>query len=244
MRPTKSASSSSIQVNAAVPNRVSHSAGARSPIDCQSMRWCHRAAIRAITASNNSCLVAKCPFATVKLSDLGEDHQPSDRQREIVAEVADLVIPRTTTPGAREVGVGDFVILALAHGLSGTAAPMASGAITPALRPFVRRDGSLRYLDWLERSLDAAANGDFLRRSRAERSKLLAALDTVAMGHGAAWSPWVAIKGLILTGYYTSQPGGSRELRYELVPGRFDPNLPIKPGDWAWSSDWTAVEFG
>lgn len=189
-------------------------------------------------------LVVGVPFAAVQLSDLEGDHRPSDRQRELVAEVADLVIPRTTTPGARALGVGDFVILALAHGLSGTGVPMASGAITPALRPFVRRDGSLRYLDWLEKTLDAAANGDFMRQPLAERTKLLAALDAAALAQGAAWSPWVAIKGLILTGYYTTETGGSRELRYELVPGRFDPDLPIDAGHRAWSSDWTAVEFG
>lgn len=189
-------------------------------------------------------LVVGVPFAAVRFSDLASDERPSDRQRELMTEVADLVIPRTTTPGARDVGVGDFVLLALDHGLSGTGAPMASGAITPALRPFVRRDGSLRHLEWLEATLDAAAEGNFMGQKRAERSRILAALDNEAMGQGAQWSPWVAIKGLILTGYYTSQAGGSRELRYELVPGRFDPDLPIEADHRAWSSDWTAVEFG
>lgn len=189
-------------------------------------------------------LVVGVPFAAVQFSDLGDEHQPSDRQQALVADVADLVIPSTTTPGAGELGVGEFVILALAHGLSGTGAPMASGTITPALRPFVRRDGSLQYLDWLEHTLNAAANGDFLRQDRDQRSKMLASLDSAAMARGADWSPWVAIKGLILTGYYTTETGGSRELRYELVPGRFDPDLPIEPGHRAWSSDWTAVEFG
>jgi len=52
------------------------------------------------------------------------------------------------------------------------------------------------------------------------------------------------VKGLILTGYYTSEVGGARELRYELVPGRYDPKVPITPETRAWSSDWTAVDFG
>ena len=189
-------------------------------------------------------LVIGVPLAAVQLSDLEDDHRPSDRQRELAAEVADLVIPRTTTPGGRDVGVGDFVVLALAHGLSGTRAPLAGEAITGELRPFVRRDGTLRYLEWLESTLDGAAKGNFMGQDQSSRSKILAALDKDAMAHGARWSPWVAIKGLILTGYYTTQTGGSHELRYELVPGRFDPDLPIEAGHRAWSSDWTAVEFG
>ena len=52
------------------------------------------------------------------------------------------------------------------------------------------------------------------------------------------------IKALILTGYYTSEVGASRELQYELVPGRWDPNLPLPAHNRSWSSDWTAVDFG
>jgi hypothetical protein len=49
---------------------------------------------------------------------------------------------------------------------------------------------------------------------------------------------------LILTGYYTSEIGGARELQYELTPGRYDPAVAIRPGERAYSSDWTAVDFG
>lgn len=194
-----------------------------------------------------AALLALCvgvPVATVSLSKLDDSEAPTDRQRELMAEVADLVIPRNDTPGARDVGTGDFVILALAHGLSGTRAPVASGTTTPAFTPFLRRDGSLQHMAWLEQALDRAGNGDFLRRTAAERAAILGAIDAAAMARGAPWSPWVAIKGLILTGYYTSEAGGSRELQYQLVPGRFDPDLPLLPSDRAWSSDWTAVEFG
>ena len=73
---------------------------------------------------------------------------------------------------------------------------------------------------------------------------MLAKLDGEAFAEGAQDHPWKVIKGLILTGYYTSEVGGSKELRYELVPGRWDPDLPLKPTDRAFSSDWTAVDFG
>lgn len=189
-------------------------------------------------------LVIGVPVATLSNMKLDGEEKASDRQRELIDQVVDLVIPRTGTPGARDVGVGAFVLLALEHGLSETRSPVASGMITAALAPFKRRDGSLRHLDWLERALDKAGNGDFFRRSHTERSEILAALDAAAFAQGAAWSPWVGLKGLILTGYYTSEVGGSRELRYELVPGRYDPDLPLAPVNRAWSSDWTAVEFG
>ncbi|MBX3592858.1 gluconate 2-dehydrogenase subunit 3 family protein [Sphingomonas sp.] len=192
-------------------------------------------------------LVVGVPLATVRLTELAAEDRPSERQRQMIAAAAQHVIPRTDTPGAGEVGVGDFIVLALAHGLNGTREPAAGGIVTSGGSQVLRRDGTLRYLAWLEAVLDRRANGDWLSKSPARRAEILAALDAEAFPQGPpppVPSPWVALKGLILTGYYTSETGGATELRYELVPGRFDPDLPLAPGDRAWSSDWTAVEFG
>lgn len=200
-----------------------------------------------VGAAGLLALVIGVPTATVLLStheahDAGE--APSDRQRKLIAAVSEHVLPTTATPGAGAAGVGDFVILALAHGLDGSRAPAASAATAYSVEGTSRPDGSLRYLDWLERTLDKAATGDWLGKPPATRAKLLAALDAAAFAQGADAHPWRKLKGLILTGYYTSEIGGSRELAYELTPGRFDPVIPLKPGARAYSSDWTAVDFG
>lgn len=183
------------------------------------------------------------PVGALSLTHLQAEDAPTDRQRLLARHVSQLVIPRTETPGAGDVGTGDFLILALAHGLEGTRAPVAAAAM-PAFGAFQRGDGSLRHLAWLEHELDRRANGDFLARPPEQATALLAALDAEAYAEGAPPHPWKPIKALILTGYYTSEAGGSKELRYELVPGRFDPDLPATPQTRAYSSDWTAVDFG
>lgn len=182
--------------------------------------------------------------AAVLTSQADEDEAPSDRQRDVIRVVSDHVLPATGTPGAGSVGVGDFVALALAHGLDGTRLPVASPAMAYNVADYRRPDGSLRYLQWLERSLDRAANGNWIGKPPAQREAILAALDKQAYAQGADAHPWRKLKGLILTGYYTSETGGSKELNYELTPGRYDPAMPYKPGDHAYSSDWTAVDFG
>lgn len=182
------------------------------------------------------------PVAAVRLTDLPDDEAPSERQRQLMGRVAQLVIPRTDTPGAGDVGTGDFVLLALAHGLSGSADPVSSGSL-PGLVRHLRRDGSLRHADWLAAELDHRAGGDFLGVP-ARQATLLGALDAEAYAQGQDNHPWRTLKTLILTGYYTSEAGGSQELRYELVPGRWDPDLPATPQTRAFSSDWTAVDFG
>lgn len=179
------------------------------------------------------------PGQAAVLENLDPRDAPSPRQRKLMRLVSDLVIPATDTPGAGTVGAGDFAILALAHGLEGTRRPLPA-PVAPALQPFVRPDQSLDHVRWLEHALGPK----WLSRSRAQQHAALAALDAAAFKGDSTAQPWRAIKGLILTGYYTSEVGGSQELLYELVPGRFDPKVPITPETRAFSSDWTAVDFG
>jgi hypothetical protein len=186
--------------------------------------------------------VVGMPAVVATLSKQDDADTPSDRQRTMIRDVSQLVIPRTATPGAGDVGVGDFVILALAHGLDKSRAPIVRDTAPASVSGYLRSDGSLRHLDWLEAELDRAANGDWMGKPEARRAAILTRLDADA--YAAKDHPWKTVKGLILTGYYTSETGGARELRYELTPGRFDPAVPLKPGERAYSSDWTAVDFG
>lgn len=183
------------------------------------------------------------PVAAVKLSALDADEAPTERQRALLREVSQLVLPRTTTPGAGEVGVGDFLAIALAHGLDGSRNPLPSDAPAQFLK-HRRRDGSIDHVTWLEAELDQRAGADFLSAAPAARQAALSALDAEAYAPDIRDHPWRTLKGLILTGYYTSEVGGAQELQFELVPGRFDPDVPQRPGDRAYSSDWTAVDFG
>lgn len=174
-----------------------------------------------------------------------ESGEASDEQIAMLRRVSDVVIPRTDTPGASDVGVPEFVALALSHGLEGTRGP--AGDSTPAVPPeraLTRPQAGLQLLDWLA---DALASYGVLHAATAPGPQVAAAvgrIDDAAFAPAGADSPWHKIKSLILLGYYTSQAGATQELRYELVPGRWDPDLPAGPHDRAWSSDWTALTFG
>ena len=183
------------------------------------------------------------PLAAVRMSSLDPADAPTEAQRTLLREVSQLVLPRTGTPGAGEVGVGDFVALALAHGLEKSRQPL-DGNADPRLLRFRRGDGSLDHVTWLAAELERRAGMDFLMAAPDARVAALTALDAEAFGPEVKTHPWRTLKALILTGYYTSEVGGAQELGFELVPGRFDPDLPLQPGDRAWSSDWTAVDFG
>ena len=108
-------------------------------------------------------LAVGVPAATIKFKTRDGEAAPTARDRKLLHEVSQLVIPRTATAGAGDVGVGDFVIKALSVGLAGSRAPVASASL-PQVARFVRRDGSLRHVAWLTDELDGRAHGDFLSR--------------------------------------------------------------------------------
>ena len=147
----------------------------------------------------------------------------SESQTAFLTRVCDIVIPRTRTPSAGDVGVPAFIGLALRHGLEGTLQSNTQGPVGLAL------------LTWLQDELHA--RGPDIDAATAE-------LDVAAYVRGKEIVPWQKIKSLILTGYYTSESGATEELQYMLVPGRFDPDVPFAPGDRASSSDWIALTFG
>jgi Gluconate 2-dehydrogenase subunit 3 len=171
------------------------------------------------------------------------DAAENPRHQKLADLVSALVIPRTDTAGAAETGVGTFVMLGLAHGLEDSRKPLPEDAPS-SLKARQRADGSLNQMAWLANELDQRGGGDVLKLEPARQQALLTEIDVEAYAEGVREHPWRTIKALILVGYYTSMAGGSQELRYEHVPGRWDSDVPLKPGDRAFSSDWTAVEFG
>jgi hypothetical protein len=46
---------------------------------------------------------------------------------------------------------------------------------------------------------------------------------------------WRTMKELTLVGYYTSEPGATKELRYEATPARYDACVPLAKIGRAWS---------
>jgi hypothetical protein len=187
-------------------------------------------------------LGAGTPLALWQRRAEGQVGQGNAAQRALAERLCDLVVPATDTPGAIAAKVPDWLLLALNHGQAGNGAvPEGPHALD---RPVGAGDTGLFYLDTVGRRLNAMGKGDFLRLPPARQFTLLSALDAEAFGPGHEGDAWHKIKELILTSYYTSEIGGAQELRYELVPGRWEPDIPIGAQTRAFSSDWTAVDFG
>ncbi len=153
-------------------------------------------------------------------------------------EIADTILPETTTPGAKAAKTGAFMAL------------MVTDAYTDRNRQ-VFREG-MRQVD---EACRAAAGTSFMQATPAQRLTLLEALDReqrTAMEErveaprsrapAAASRPedepphyFRMMKELALLGYFTSEIGYRQAMRYIESPGRFDPCVPHVPGDKTWA---------
>ncbi len=154
----------------------------------------------------------------------------SHQQRKIIAAMAEATIPATDTPGAIEAGVPHFIELMVA--------------------------------DWLndqERALFSAGLADMETRIPQDHGKSFDLLEAQqqlvileTMEAAAADSPWYSqgnirrpfisdapficmVKELTIWGFFTSEVGASQVLRTNMMPMRFDGNLPLAPDESAWA---------
>jgi hypothetical protein len=145
-------------------------------------------------------------------------------------EVADTILPETATPGAKAAGVGSFIAMMVADTYD-------------EREQQVFREG----LQAMEAECREMHGKSFMSATAAERISLLEKLDVEQLqymraaegGNGATSNAmphyFRMIKELTLLGYFTSEIGCTRAMRYEETPGRYDPCISSKPGDKAWA---------
>lgn len=142
----------------------------------------------------------------------------------LLDEIAETMLPETDTPGAKAAGVGPFMAL------------MVADAYDAAERR-VFRDG----LDRLEERCREMHGTTFMSAGPAERLMLLEQLDREQLEHmnareeAAPAHYFRMIKELALLGYFTSAIGYQQAMRYVEVPGRFEPCVPLTPGEKSWA---------
>jgi len=145
-----------------------------------------------------------------------------------VKTIAELILPRTETPGATDVGVGEFIDLMLTEW-------------------YDDRDRS-RFLHGLadvDVRTQALFRKNFAEASAAQQAEILIALgDQMAGNAGRMRDPredsdslpdanfYLMLRRLTLTAYYTSEAGATQELHFQVIPDSHDQcaALPIAKG--------------
>jgi len=140
-------------------------------------------------------------------------------------EVADTILPATDSPGAKEAKVGLFM--------------------TVIVKDCYTQADQKIFLDGMQQLNDASKkkNGkSYMESTPEQRHDLLVDLDKEQKAYMAQKKPtdpshyFRMMKELTLWGYFTSEPGANKALRYIAVPGRYQGCIDYKKGDKAWAT--------
>jgi hypothetical protein len=134
-------------------------------------------------------------------------------QQALIADLAETIMPATDTPGAKEAGVGDFIVHVIRHTTG--------------------KEEQEKFVQGLQKAnaLSEQAYG-----------KSFAAIDkhrqTEVMGQLARQEKefFLNLRELTIVGFFTSEVGATKVLQYLPVPGRFEGDLPLKPNQTVWAT--------
>lgn len=173
----------------------------------------------------------------------------TEEQQSIITEIADIIIPTTSCPGAKEAGVGPFITL--------------------MMKDCYPQEVQQQFVSGLEafiKDAKAELGKDFLKASRAEQEKAVASLreKTIQQKREDNKDPNNTIKieipnagsfvktaastskrknhyffeltrDLTLLGYFSSEIGATQARAYVAVPGRYDGCVDLQPGQKVWA---------
>ncbi|WP_173401273.1 gluconate 2-dehydrogenase subunit 3 family protein [Fibrella aestuarina] len=159
-------------------------------------------------------------------------------QDALVAELADVIIPTTKTPGAKAAKVNEIIDV--------------------VLKDCYKQPDQQRFIDGLTQvqkmsqdaygksytQLDNTQKIDIMKKLEAEAKQQRAEMARKVEGQQDVQIPqakrnatpfFVMLKDLTLMGYFTSEIGATQALEYVAIPGRYDGCVPLKPGQKAWA---------
>jgi hypothetical protein len=189
-----------------------------------------RELLKMIAAATGAAMIGMPAFGYAQSPVAGAANAFSEADVALLDEVADTILPRTSTPGAKDASAGAFM------------ARYVADCYTPQNQA-IFRDGLA--------DLDRRGGQGFLSLSRDARTTLLRALDaearaglgtTTAKEGGVNPGPltphyFTMLKQLAIFSFFTSRPGATEALRYVPVPGRYDGELGYTPGTPAWATE-------
>jgi len=187
-----------------------------------------RELLKLIAAATGAAMVGLPALGAAQAPLAGTTAAFSAADVALLDELAETILPRTGTPGAKDAGVGAFMARFVADCYSaGEQATFRAG-----LADIDKRAGG-RFV-----ALAPAARTELLRKLDAEaRKRAVRVTDT-----GAAQSPsamphyFTMIKQLVLFGFFTSKVAATEVLKYVAVPGRYDGDMAYAPGTPAWAT--------
>ncbi len=132
----------------------------------------------------------------------------------VISEMAEIIIPKTDTPGAKDAGVPAFI------------EQMVFKAYSDENRE--------KFMTALQEFMTAS---NFLKLSAEKRAEYVYAEHEKAIKEKIQPRPFVlTMKELTMLGFFTSQPGATEVLQYAPVPGKYNGCQPLTEVGKTWAT--------
>jgi hypothetical protein len=171
-------------------------------------------------------------------------------------EIADTILPTTSTPGAKAAKTGAFMALMVTdtyhedddktfregmRKLDDLSKQKNGGAsfmkATPAQRLALLQELDKEQHDYSEKQrAEGRKKSDAVISSASQQNAPEAKINPATQMSDPPTKYFRMMKELALLGYFTSEVGATQALRYVESPGRYDPCVPYKAGDRDWAS--------
>jgi hypothetical protein len=172
-------------------------------------------------ATGGAVIGAEFFFSGCKNPDTGKTEGSfSEDDIKFLDEVAETIIPKTTTAGAKEVEAGKFMTVIVNDCYN-------------ANEQKLFHEGMKK----LDEACNKSLGHNFMKADAGQRKELLIALDKEAKEYMKAKKPddpahyFTMIKQLSLVSYFTSKQGMEQNFNYQRVPGKYEGAVPYKKGD-------------
>lgn len=153
----------------------------------------------------------------------GEGTSFTENEKKIISGIAGIIIPRTDTPGAVDAGVPEFIVMMMQE-----------------CHPEKDQEKFHEGLSGFDKQCKEKYGKPFLKLDEEKQETVVQSLDEEVLGNKKKKSEFRSfyhnMKALTLLGFFTSEPGATKTLRYVQVPGRYDGCVPYHEGDKAWAT--------
>lgn len=136
----------------------------------------------------------------------------SAEQQVLVANLVDVIIPPTDTPGAKAAGVGQFVEYVIGHCSAAS-----------------QQESFQRGLLQTDELSKTTFGKPFAELSRAQKIEVVSQLTQREKPF------FLSLRELTIVGYFTSESGATKALDYVAIPGRFQGDIPLTPNQKSWA---------
>lgn len=152
----------------------------------------------------------------------GEFVQFTAEQESLLAEVADIIIPTTSTPGAKAAKVEQFIVRVVRD-------------------CYTKADQDIFYagLNKLDEDCKTKFGTGFASANATQKKEALTTCileaDLARKNKKGQATFFFMMKELTTTGYFTSEIGATKALEYLSIPGKFDGCMPLTANQKTWA---------